>query len=114
MQSPQGNVRHSTKTIESSKRITSEMDSNATRSLLVRKKPPFTPWLPQHVAAAVTIGLALSFAAVVESAAVHASPTAEAGQAEMSLQDRVGTSFNYFPRDYKNQATEIEPLPAQF
>jgi hypothetical protein len=64
-----------------------------------RKKSSFT--------AIVLIGM-LSFAAGVKSAALKPAPGAPTPTpVEISEPD-------YFPSHYVNQATEIEPLPAQF
>ena len=71
--------------------------------------------LPYYLAVAIVTGLALSFAAGVESAAVYASANAEASHAQRLTADLVEMApFDYFPSHYQIRAKEIEPLPPQF
>ena len=71
--------------------------------------------IPQHLAAAVILALALSFAAGVTSAGANPSAQAEAAQADSLVADLIAsTPFDYFPGHYQNPAKEIEPLPPQF
>ena len=60
--------------------------------------------------AAITVALALSFAA----GSAYSTATADA-HAEALIADYISVApFEYFPGRYVNQATEIEPLPPQF
>ena len=68
---------------------------------------------PYHLMAAITVAVALSFAAGVVSASLN--PSAAEATAENLLADIVKTApFEYFPSGYQNQGKEIEPLPPQF
>ena len=59
--------------------------------------------------AAIAAALALSFAAG------SAYPiSADQAPAEALAADIMNVPFEYFPARYRNQATEIEPLPPQF
>jgi hypothetical protein len=65
--------------------------------------------------AAVTVALALSFAAGVVSASLNPTAAAERAAAENLMADFVKSApFEYFPSGYQNQGKEIEPLPPQF
>ena len=69
--------------------------------------------LPYQFAAAVSVALAITFAAGVSSVAAYPGPGTEAAPGNGSEPVQV-TPFEYFPARYQNQATEAEPLPPQF
>jgi len=68
--------------------------------------------VPYQFAAAATVALAFTFAA--GAATVSAYPDAGAEAAQPGLPDVKVSPFEYFPAKYRNQATEIEPLPPTF
>ena len=69
--------------------------------------------LPYQVTTAITIAVAISFAA--GAASVSAYPTPEAEPAQSDVRPPIHVSpFEYFPGNYENQATDIEPLPPTF
>jgi hypothetical protein len=68
--------------------------------------------VPYQFAAAVTVALALSFAAGAATLSTYPGPEAE--PARPQLPDVHVSPFEYFPAKYQNQATEIEPLPPTF
>lgn len=71
--------------------------------------------LPYYLAVAIVSGLSLTFAAVVESAALYPSSNIEKAHAEKLVADLLETGrFEYFPGQFQNQAKDIEPLPSQF
>ena len=71
--------------------------------------------LPKRLIFPAILAISLSFAAGVMSAAVLPAPSIEAAHAERLTVDLMRAEpFDYFPSHYRNQATEIEPLPAQF
>ena len=70
---------------------------------------------PYHIMAAITVAMALSFAAGAISASVYPTATAEEANAPGITVGFTNTvPFQYFPDQYQNQATEIEELPPQF
>lgn len=69
--------------------------------------------LPYQVVAAVSAALAITFAAAAASVAAYPSLGEEAAYADTAGAIKL-TPFEYFPGKYKNQATDIEPLPPQF
>jgi len=70
---------------------------------------------PYHVMAAVTVALALSFAAGALSASVYPTPAAEEANAGPRI-IMFGTTppFQYFPHQYQNQAMELEEASPTF
>ena len=67
---------------------------------------------PYQIMAAITAALALSFAA---GTVYPTTAAAERTSAEALVADLINTPpVQYFPSQYQNQATEIEPLPPQF
>jgi len=68
--------------------------------------------VPYQFAAALTAALAFTFAA--GAATVSAYPDTGAEAARPELPDVKVSPFEYFPAKYRNQATEVEPLPPTF
>jgi hypothetical protein len=69
--------------------------------------------LPYQATAAVTIALAISFAAGAASVSAYPGPEAQSTQSDIRPEIHV-SPFEYFPARYENQATEIEPQPPTF
>lgn len=71
--------------------------------------------LPKRLIFPAVLAIGLSFAAGVMSAAVLPARSIEAAHAERLAADLMRAEpFDYFPGRYRNEATEIEPLPPQF
>ena len=68
--------------------------------------------VPYQVAAAITVALALTFAAGATTVLAYSGPDAE--PARFELPNIHVSPFEYFPARYQNQATEIEPQPPTF
>jgi hypothetical protein len=69
---------------------------------------------PYHIMAAVTVALALSFAAGALSASVYPAPAEAATIGSISVGFINTTPVQYFPHQYQNQATEIEEASPTF
>jgi hypothetical protein len=69
--------------------------------------------LPYQVTAAVTIALAISFAAGAASVSPYAGPETQPAQSDVRPAIYV-SPFEYFPGRYENRGTEVEPLPPTF
>ena len=67
--------------------------------------------LPYQVAAVFSVAVAITFAAAAAIAGYPASAAEAGGPALSPVQV---SAFEYFPSQYENQATAVEPQPPTF
>lgn len=64
-----------------------------------------------QLVAAITVALAFSFAA----GSAYSTATSDRAHTDALVADYISAApFEYFPGRYRNQATEVEPLPPRF
>jgi hypothetical protein len=69
--------------------------------------------LPYQVTVALTMALAISFAAGAATVSNYPDPQAQPAQPDIRPPIYV-SPFEYFPGRYENRATEVEPQPPTF